>query len=75
MKPHKGYVYRAQSIIPEIEKLTAAVKDCLEKSEGFPIYLDDLQDLVNNLVYLRVAHDAVNEERRSVFMNKPCKKK
>jgi len=41
------YVNRAQVVAEEADKLLQAVKRCLNESKGFPIYLSDLQVLVD----------------------------
>jgi hypothetical protein len=69
-EPTKFYINRAKFIANEAEKMLQAVKRCLNESEGFPIYLDDLQIMVDNLVYLSVAHNAVLNEHYS-NINKP----
>jgi hypothetical protein len=56
---NRNYVKDAITVTKEAEKLLKAVQNCLEKSDAFPIYLSDLQDMIDNLMYLNVAHNAV----------------
>lgn len=57
-----NFLEQSKTIINEIEKLLPPIKNCIDKG-GFPIYLSDLQILVDNLMYLNVANNAVNNER------------
>jgi hypothetical protein len=74
-KQNKYYVKRAQGLIPEIQKLLNSVSECLNKSEMFPIYLKDLQEMVDNLTYLDVAQNAVINMEYEEFLNKSNKNK
>lgn len=74
-KPNKEYVKRAQRLLPEIQKTFDAVSRCLNESELFPIYLVDLQDMVDSLMYLNVAHNVVLNAEHNERLSKLEKKK
>jgi hypothetical protein len=65
--------------IAKIVELTPAVRNCIEKSEGFPIYLADLQDAVRALGYLAAQHTALDNlkcdfiRERSARLHKAAK--
>lgn len=69
------YVNRAQVIAEEADKLLQSVKRCLNESEMFPIYLSDLQILVDNLMYLNVMNNAVQNEKFSYPKKKTRRKR
>lgn len=62
---NKNYIKDAILVTKEAEKLLKAVQNCLENSNGFPIYLSDLQEMIDNLMYLNIAHNAVNNFKRN----------
>ena len=72
-KPTKFYLNRAKQTADDADKLLQAVKRCLNESELFPIYLIDLQTLVNNLILLNAMHNAVHNEFYS-SLKRPKKK-
>jgi len=72
-KPTKFYINRAKQTAEDADKLLQAVKRCLNESELFPIYLPDLQTLVDNLMYLNVMHNAVHNEFYSSLKRKKKK--
>jgi hypothetical protein len=74
MKENNFYINRAIYTIEEAEKVLVAVKRCLIESRGFPIYLDDLHILVDNLMYLNAANNAVLFEKLSL-KKKPRRKR
>ena len=45
--------------LDEIDKLSKAVRRCIEQSEGFPIYLGDLGDAVRYLSATAAAFNAL----------------
>lgn len=58
----KYYLNQAKVVANKADDLLQSVKNCLTESEMFPIYLKDLQEMVNTLMYLNAAHNAVQEE-------------
>lgn len=54
------YQRQALKLAKEAEVTMAAVRNCLEKSEMFPIYLKDLRDQVDALIAFQVAHNVLN---------------
>jgi hypothetical protein len=69
------YINRAIYTAEEAEKLLAAVKRCLVEARWFPIYLDDLKILVENLTYINVMHNAVMNDRAAASKKKPRRKR
>jgi len=69
------WINRAIYTVEEAEKTLLAVKRCLIEARGFPIYLDDLKILVDNLTYLNVAHNAVMNEKAYAAKKKPRRKR
>lgn len=75
MEYHNGYLNRAKSLTKDLEKLTKFVTHCINECDGFPIHLRDLQELVDNFMYLNFMHNALQDYSRKPFPKKRAKKK
>lgn len=47
-------------VVAEARKLLDSTENCLEKSRMFPCYLSDLTELIDGLITLNGAHNAVS---------------
>lgn len=58
--PDLYYQRQALKVVKEAEATLAGVKNCLEKSEMFPIYLKDLRNQIDDLMAFQIAHNVLN---------------